>query len=67
MHSLLDARHRMASNNAPGADRIVHEMFFHLPWEALDATRHAFGQCLNCVPGHTGFIPEWQDIREMHP
>ena len=62
MHSLLDARHRMASNNAPGADRIVHEMFFHLPWEALDAIRHAFGQRLNCVPGHTGLIPEWQDI-----
>ena len=62
MHTLLDARHRMASNKAPGTDRIVHEMFFHLPWEALDAIRHAFEQRLNCVPGHKGLIPEWQDV-----
>ena len=61
-HSLLDACHRMASNKAPGADRIVHDMFFHLPWEALDAIRHAFEQRLNCVPGRTELIPEWQDI-----
>ena len=27
MHSLLDARRRMASNKAPGADRIVHDVF----------------------------------------
>ena len=31
MHTLLDARHSMASNKAPGADTIVHELFFPPP------------------------------------
>ena len=62
MHALLDARNRMGANKAPGGDLLVHEMFTHLPWQALDAIRSAFENRLNGAPGHINSFPAWREL-----
>ena len=62
LYVLLESRQKMALNRQCGSDQIVAEMFGYFGFDLLETIRSAFEKRLNADPGHTGPVPEWDNV-----